>query len=309
MAQTVLQQVLILAAMMMLGFLLGKLGKVDRKGADLLSMLLLDVFFPCNVLAAASGDFGDMPFSQVIKIALAYMSCFILFTLLAKPIAKLLRLNEDDTLVFTRSVAYPNNGFVGIPLCTAVFGTEGTVLGSLSVPCATLYMFLFIMQSFRREKDHNLKQQLKSMLTPMNISAVLMIIMLATGWKFTGAPLQFLSSLANCVLPTSMIIIGCLLSGSPLIDVLKKPILYFITLLRGVVMPLVAAVLLRFTGWDRTTCLCIVMVLGCSVATVISIFGVRYDRSPEMASKSVLQSNLLLPVTMPLMMFIAERIL
>lgn len=32
MAQTVLQQVLILAAMMMLGFLLGKLGKVDRKG-------------------------------------------------------------------------------------------------------------------------------------------------------------------------------------------------------------------------------------------------------------------------------------
>ena len=215
MAQTVLRQVLILAVMMMLGFLLGKRGKVDRKGADILSMLLLDVFFPCNILAAASGDFGDMPFSQVIKIALAYMSCFILFTLLAKPIAKLLRLNEDDSLVFTRSVAYPNNGFVGIPLCTAVFGTEGTVLGSLSVPCATLYMFLFIMQSFRREKDHNLKQQLKSMLTPMNISAVLMIIMLATGWKFTGAPLQFLSSLANCVLPTSMIIIGCLLSDSP----------------------------------------------------------------------------------------------
>ena len=104
MAQTVLQQVLILAAMMMLGFLLGKLGKVERKGADLLSMLLLDVFFPCNILAAASGDFGDMPFSQVIKIALAYMSCFILFTLLAKPIANLLRLTEDDSLVFTRSV-------------------------------------------------------------------------------------------------------------------------------------------------------------------------------------------------------------
>ena len=143
----------------------------------------------------------------------------------------------------------------------------------------------------------------------MNISAVLMIIMLATGWKFTGAPLQFLSSLANCVVPTSMLIIGCLLSGSPLIDVLKKPILYLITLLRCLVMPLIAAVILRFTGWDRTTCLCIVMVLGCSVATVISIFGVRYDRSPEMASKSVLQSNLLLPVTMPLMMFIAERIL
>ena len=42
MAQTVLQQVLILTAMMMLGFLLGKRGKIDRKGADILSMLLLN---------------------------------------------------------------------------------------------------------------------------------------------------------------------------------------------------------------------------------------------------------------------------
>ena len=76
MAQMVLQQVLILSAMMMLGFLLGKLGKVDRKGADLLSMLLLlDVFFPCNVLAAASGDFGDMPFSQVLKIIARICRC------------------------------------------------------------------------------------------------------------------------------------------------------------------------------------------------------------------------------------------
>ena len=40
MAQTVLRQVLILAVMMMLGFLLGKRGKVDRKGADLLLSLI-----------------------------------------------------------------------------------------------------------------------------------------------------------------------------------------------------------------------------------------------------------------------------
>lgn len=309
MAQTVFQQVLILAAMMILGFLLGKLGKVDRKGTDLLSMLLLDVFFPCNVLAAASGNFGDMPFSQVFKIIVAYMVFLVLFTCLAKIIAVLLRLNEDDALIFTRSVAYPNNGFIGIPLCTSVFGTEGTLLGSLSVPSITIYMFCFVIQSFRRDKEGDWKGQIRGLMTPLNLSVLMMLVMLATGWRFTGVPLQFLNSLASCVLPTSMLIIGCLLSASPLLDALKKPILYLITFLRCIVMPLIAAMLLHFTGWDHAVCLCIVMVLGCSVATVISIFGVRYDRSPEMASKSVLQSNLLLPVTMPMMMFLAERIL
>ena len=46
----------------------------------------------------------------------------------------------------------------------------------------------------------------------------------------------------------------------------------------------------------------------CSVATVVSIFAVRYDRSPMLASQSVLQSNLLLPVTMPVVMMLAEKI-
>ena len=101
-----------------------------------------------------------------------------LFTILAKPIAKLIGLNEDETLVFTRSVAYPNNGFVGIPLCSAVFGTEGTVLGSLSVPCATIYMFLFVMQSFRRDKEQNLGQQLKSVLQSNLLLPITMPLMM-----------------------------------------------------------------------------------------------------------------------------------
>ena len=111
-------------------------------------------------------------------------------------------------------------------------------------------------------------------MTPLNISTPCDAHHACHGVEVQRRAAQFLSSMANCVVPTSMLIIGRLLAGSPLIDVLKKPILYLITFLRRFVMPLIAAVILRFTGWDRTVCLCIVMVLGCGVATVISIFGV-----------------------------------
>lgn len=174
------------------------------------------------MLAAASGEFGGMPFSQVLEIIAAYLLMFILFTIMAKPIVKLLQLAEDETLAFTRSVTYPNNGFVGIQLCTAVFG-------SLSVPCAAVYMFLFAIRSFRRDKKQNLGQQVKSFMTPLNLSTL------------------------------TMLVIGCLLSGGLLIDVLKKPILYLITLLRCIVMPLIAAVLLCFSGWGDIVCLCSVL--------------------------------------------------
>ena len=309
MAYTVLTQVLILSCMILLGFILGRKGVVDQKGSDLLSKLLLDVFFPCNVLAAASGEFGDMPFSKALGVILAYLACFFLFTFLAYLSAKALKLSEDDTLVFSRSVAYPNNGFMGISLCSAVFGTQGAVLAALSVPSSTLYLFFMVMQSFRREREHGLAQQIKGLLTPLNLSTLTMIVMLAFGWKFTGAPYQFFNRFGACVMPTSMLIIGCQLSRKPLLDALRKPLLYLVTVLRGIVMPLLGTLLLRFTGWDHIVCLCIITILGCSVATTVSIFAVRYDRSPELASESVLHSNLFLPITMPLMMMLAEKIL
>ena len=116
-------------------------------------MLPLDVFFPvtCSPRRAAT--------SAICRFHRSSRSCWPTCPALSclrfwqSRSQKLIGLNEDETLVFTRGVAYPNNGFVGIPLCSAVFGTEGTVLGSLSVPCATIYMFLFVMQSFRRDKS------------------------------------------------------------------------------------------------------------------------------------------------------------
>ena len=309
MVQTDLEQVIILFFMMMVGFFLGKRRYVDRKGTNLLSKLLLDVFFPCNVLAAASGDFGSMAFGQMIGIIFFYIFCFLLYTFLSGLLSKLLRLKQDDELVFTRSVSYPNNGFVGIPLCTAIFGAQGSVVAALSVPCTALYMLFGVMQSFqRREKTNKDFIQAKDIATTVNFATLAMLVMVVNGWRFSGFILHFLNGFGNCVLPTSMLIIGCLLSEGHLIDALKNPLIYLITFLRGIAAPLLAALLLRFSGWDHGICLPIVAVLGCSVATVVSIFAVRYDRSPMLASQSVLQSNLLLPVTMPVVMMLAEKI-
>ena len=302
-------QVVILTIMMAIGFVLGKIGYLKKEHSDLLTRLLLDLFFPCSVLASASNSYDTGSIGQTRLIVFVYFAMLILFTGLARILAWMLRMNEDDMLVFTRSIGYPNNGFMGLPLCTAVFGAQGTLWASLSVPGTTIYMFTILMLCFSREEKGNLTKQIKSLINPMNLSAIVMIVMLATRWKLPSFLTQVCSSLGNCVAPVAMLVVGYLLSENPLADALKEFRLYLITILRNIVCPLIGAVLLRFSGWDRNMCMCLVMVMGCSVASSVSIFAARYDRSPKFASQSMLQSSLLLPLTMPFVMVLAEKIL
>ena len=106
-----------------------------------------------------------------------------------------------------------------------------------------------------------------------------------------------------------MLLVGYLLSESPLIDTLRRPAVYLVTLCRNLLFPLLAALVLSCTSLNREMCLCMTMQIGCSVGATVSSFATRYGRAPEYSSQSMLQSTLLLPLTMPVMTFVAERIL
>ena len=139
-------------------------------------MLLLDVFFPVIFWRRPAGFRRYAVFRSLI--ALAYMSSLhsVYTRCFAEPDHRS-SLNRWRSLGLARKrlKRWMTNQEASIPLalfspaawpiqttallasaCTAVFGTiKGTVLGSVrNGALRHLYMFLFIMQSFRVEKDH-----------------------------------------------------------------------------------------------------------------------------------------------------------
>ena len=309
MAYTVLIQVIILSLMMLLGYILGKLGYIREEHSVFLTNLVMDVFFPASVLAAASHNFGDGNKRETFLIIVFYFGILLVYTFLGWLVSRFMGLNTDERRVFACSAGYPNNGFMGLPLCSAVFGSRGALWSALSIPGTTFYIFVVLTLIFRRGHEQGGRGRIKSLCTPLNIAATVMIVMLVTGWKLEGPVLSAADSLGGCTTPVGMLLVGYLLSASPLIDALRRPAVYVVTLLRNILLPLFGAVIFSFTAWDRHMCLCMVMVLGCNVAATVSMFAARYNRAREFASQSMLQSTLLLPVTMPLMIFFAEKIL
>ncbi len=309
MAKMVLIQVLILSSMILLGYILGKRRYITAENSEFLTRLLMDVFVPCIILSSANNDFGGEDRLDFLAVAVFYFVMLLVFTAIGYLTGRLLRLGQDERRVFASSAGYPNNGFLGLPLCGAVFGAQGTLWASLSIPGTTTYIFAVLTMTLRRERSGDWRGRLKDLLTPINVSAAVMILMLLTQWKMPGPVYSICSSLAACNTPAAMLLIGYLLSVSPLMDALRRPAIYAITLIRNLACPLLGALLMRLTPWNRDMCMCLVMVMGCSVAASVSIFAARYRRAPEFAGQCMLQSTLLLPLTMPLMMLLAERIL
>lgn len=116
--QILLQQTIIMFLLMMLGLLLSRRGMITEQGSRDLSNVLLYAVIPCVILRSYMSEFSmdklrAMSISAVIaviafiaSIGVAYLIC------------------GTRHRIENFAVAFGNAGFIGIPLVTAVFGTE-----------------------------------------------------------------------------------------------------------------------------------------------------------------------------------------
>ncbi len=308
----VFYQTALLSSMILLGYVLSKTGYFTAQHSAFLSRLLLDLCIPAMILSAGSTDLGEGGLSSAAAVVALFLGVMFFFTFFCSLLGKLLKLPPDEALVFSRSASYPNNGFMGLPLATALFGTQGTVWCAFTMLAGNIYLFTMVLQSFSRPQageKGDWKSHLLSLVTPLNISSVLMLGMMFTGWKLPAFPKAFCDSMGDCTTPLAMMVVGNLLASSPLLETLKRPSLYLITLFRNFLTPLTLACLLRALGWSRDLDLCLVLMMGCSIASTVSIVANRYNRAPAFASQALLQTNLLLPLSLPLVMSLAQQIL
>mgnify|MGYP004632034325 FL=1 len=307
----VFYQTALLSSMILLGYILSKTGYFTAGHSSFISRLLLDLCIPAMILSAGSTDLGEGGLASAAAVVALFLAVMFFFTFFCGMLGRLLRLDPDEALVFSRSASYPNNGFMGLPLATALFGTQGTVWCAFTMLAGNIYLFSMVLQSFSRREGEkgDLRSHLLSLITPLNISSVVMLVMMFTGWKLPAFAKAFCDSMGGCTTPLAMMVVGSLLASSPLLETLKRPSLYLITLFRNIITPLTLAFLLKALGWNREMDLCLVLMMGCSIASTVSIVANRYQRAPAFASQALLQTNLLLPLSLPLVMSLAQQIL
>ena len=117
--------------------------------------------------------------------------------------------------------------------------------------------------------------------------------------------MQAISYIGAMNTPMGMIVTGCVLAETGLSGVRKRPRLFFVTLIKLVIAPLVTCLLLilarKIVWFDDSLFYAMLIPSACPTATTATMMALRYDRDYEYSNQEVVISTLLSLVTIPLM--------
>ena len=296
-----LQQILIIFLEIGTGAAVTKLGIMDDRNSKFLSNLVMSVTLPCTLLASASIDGGREAVAGMLK---GYVVLEIFYICLV--LSRAMHLTRGQKAVLVGAAVMPNSAFIGIPLISALLGSEaGALYGAAGIMAYNILFFTYVQHLF----DPEAKVSIKAFLTPTNITTAIMVVMLVTGLRLPAILDSFCKAVGNTTTPLALMIAGGMLARSDLKKLVTNPMVWLITALRCVVFPLGFLAALYFLPLDRTLCMAILILASCPAGSLTAVLAKQYDTEGELASQAVAHSTLSILISVPLVLSLGSTLL
>lgn len=301
-----LQQILIIFLEIGTGIVITKIGIMDDKNSKFLSNLVMTVTLPCTLLASAGIDGGREAVAGMLKgyvvLEIFYIVCICLCLLLSRA----MHLTRGQKAVLVGAAVMPNSAFIGIPLITALLGSEaGALYGAAGIMAYNILFFTYVQHLF----DPEAKVSLKAFLTPTNITTAIMVVMLVSGLRLPGILESFCKAMGNTTTPLALIIAGGMLARSDLKKLVANPLVWLITGLRCVVFPLGFLAVLCLLPLDPTLRMAVLILASCPAGSLTAVLAKQYDTEGELASQAVAHSTLCILISVPLVLSLGSTLL
>ncbi len=228
-------QAVIMLILVMVGMLAYRLKIVTRDGGRQLSSVVLEIVTPVLVVHA----YMDVEYSSELVVnllwtfALAAVS-YILTILGAMLIFR--KKGSGETAIERFSAVYSNCGFMGIPLASALFGTEGV-----------LYVTAFLTVFFFFSWTHGImlltgkgdfKALIKVLRSPTVIAIAIGLILYFTQIRLPSILIQTMDYIADLNTPLAMIASGISVAQANIFAAFKNVRVYLTAAARLLILPL-----------------------------------------------------------------------
>ena len=298
-------QIAVIFLEVMLGYVGARCGVITDRDSGFLSDLIMKILLPCTMLAGAAIDGDPEIVVQAGVLFVLLVGLFIVTTGICRLVSRVRNDPPGEAAVLVGTAAMPNCGFIGLPLCAALLGSAvGTVFATVAMAAYNVWFFTYVITLFRPGE----KLQWKSFITPANIATVAMLFLLVTGWRLPAPVQNFCSAVGGCTTPLALMIVGVMLAGSDLRALLRKGFLYRVTLLRGVVFPLLFLLVLMPLPLDNGLRTGLMVIASCPSGSLAAVVAKQSGTEPTLASQAVAHSTICMLVTVPALLMLTGRV-
>ena len=292
-------QIAVIFLLMLLGALARQLGFLSPTTINDLTNLVLYFLSPLVIIKAFLAPFSVTRLKIFCLTLVGVVITYLVTILLAKlAFAKV----KDANLrrIATYGSIYSNNGFMGIPLAQALFGSTGVFYGVVSMVGFNAFTWTHGVAMFKKQSAAPLTRLKRVLANPNLISITLGIVIFTVQIPVPSMLTSFLDYASAAFTPLSMIIIGSNLAGMRRTDLKVPPVLGATILLRNLVFPALTIVILKCLGLTGVPLMTTVILAACPVAGLVVLFTLQAKGDARPATVVMSVSTLLSLVTIPL---------
>ena len=301
----IVNQILKMLLLLLLGCLCFRMRLIDENGSKVLANLLLMVVNPMLAIVSLQTEYSA---HLAQGLLVAYLLAFLTHLVAAILSTILIRTTDNPDCGIDRFASmYSNCGFIGIPLVQSILGNEGVLY-------LTAYMTVFNIFSWTHGMmvmtgNFSPKELLKGLLSPMILSSLLGLLLFFAEIRIPALLADSMNYVASMNTPLAMMIAGISVAQTDLFGMLKNKKMYLISLLKLLVLPAIVLIGLAAAHLPSTVACTILVAAACPVAATGTAFALRFQKNYRYASELYAFTTIASLVTIPLLMFVAERIL
>jgi predicted permease len=199
-----------------------------------------------------------------------------------------------------------NTGFLGIPICSAIFGAQGAILAILFDLGASFYLYTLGIGAFQNNSQSKnsswmrLKLFLKQFYSPLFIALVLGLLFALSGWHMPTILQIPLESLANSAIPMMMLILGGLIYNTATTRRVDRQSLSLISILKLAILPGLTWLVVSFLPLAQTSRGVAVIEAAMPSAIIAVTFAARSNADDNLASSATMLTTLISLFTIPI---------
>ncbi|HZJ86447.1 MAG TPA: AEC family transporter [Erysipelotrichaceae bacterium] len=296
----IIEQVLILAVLMAVGFVGGKTKVLGEIESDAMTKVLTQIALPALTISAFSVGFSKETINGVIIVLiLAFLS-----HLFAAVIGRFafIKYNRDQNVVLRFGNTFSNSGFMGLPFIYALMGETALLY-------ASIYMIAFHVLLWTYGENLLKIDKVKFNVTVFIKNPAIIALIIGSIIFFINRPLPVvmatpISMLSSLTSPLAMLILGEKISQIKFKEVFSNLSLYYFTFIKLLVTPLLIAIILSFFPIDPLIKNVVIIMQALPVAVLSVVLSQKHNVDYKLASKITIITHVLSILTLPIISLI-----
>ena len=296
----VLKQMVMIFALILIGYFLYKKKLLSDKAAKDLSIIVVNVCSPALIIASMFQDLSGISKRNVAEVTGIGTLYFVLLIAFGYAFVKLFKVPAKEKEAYILMSTFENVGFIGIPVALAILGSSSILYVIIFNFLYDIVIFTFGITLVKKDVEgakHSLREIIDNLMTPGFLSCIVAVIIYWFNLSVPDTVQSIVNYCANACTFLSMLVIGTSIVGMNPKKVLGNKKLIRFLLIRFLLVPVVTAILLKPILTDYIMRATLILMLALPIGNLPMMLAEQYDKDAHTISEGIILSTIMSVVT------------